>query len=96
MVIMPVNAISTPPPARPIIKLISIRSGLKTVADTILGRMRKLAEFTPIISIASICSVILMLPISEAMLLPILPARMRAIIVEQNSSTRLSLAITPT
>ena len=48
------------------------------------------------ISMASICSVILMLPISEEMLEPIFPARMRATIVEQNSRTSVSLAITPT
>src|SRR5574344_2304365 len=37
-----------------------------------------------------------MLPISEEMLEPIFPASIRATIVEQNSKTRLSLAITPT
>ena len=36
-----------------------------------------------------------MLPISDAMLEPILPARMRATIVEQNSRMRLSLTIYP-
>ena len=45
--------------------------------------------------IASICSVIRILPISEEMFEPILPARISAIIVEQNSSTRLSLTIYP-
>src|SRR5574344_402751 len=45
---------------------------------------------------ASICSVILMLPISEAILEPIFLARMSATMVEQNSRARLSLAIYPT
>ena len=41
----------------------------------ILGSTMKLAEFNPMISRASICSVTLMVPISEAMLLPTFPAR---------------------
>ena len=47
----------------------------------------------PIISMASSCWVILMLPISEAMLEPILPARINATIVELNSSIMLSRTI---
>ena len=46
-------------------------------------------------SIASICSVIRMLPISEEMFEPIFPARIRAIMVEQNSRMRLSLTMYP-
>ena len=47
--------------------------------------MRKLAEFTPIISIASICSVTRIVPSSEAILEPTFPERMRHITVEENS-----------
>ena len=72
-----------------------MRSGLRIVAATTFGSTRKPAELTPIMSIASICSVMRMLPISDAMLEPIFPARMRATIVEQNSRMRLSLTIYP-
>ena len=88
-----VDSTTIHPPRRPKARLNSIRSGLRTVVATILGSTRKPAELTPIISIASICSVILMLPISEAMFDPIFPARIRATIVEQNSRIRLSLTI---
>ena len=47
----------------------------------------------PIISMASSCWVILMLPISEAMLEPIFPARIRATMVELNSNIILSRTI---
>ena len=39
-VIMPVRAMSTPPPRSPMKKLVSISSGLKTVAAQIFGSMR--------------------------------------------------------
>ena len=59
------------------------------------GSTRKPAELTPIMSMASICSVIRMLPISDEMFDPIFPARINAIIVEQNSRMRLSLTMYP-
>lgn len=62
----------------------------------ILGSTRKHSELTPIISMASICSVILILPSSDAILDPILPASMSATMVEQNSRMRLSLTMYPT
>lgn len=65
------------------------------MVDMILGSTRYDAEFTPIISIASICSVILIVPISEEMLDPILPARIRQTIVDENSRMSDSLAIYP-
>ena len=86
-------AINIQPPNNPKARLSSIRSGLRIVDARILGRTRKPAEFTPIISMASICSVIRMLPISEAILEPIFPASISAIMVEQNSRMRLSRTI---
>ena len=83
------------PPSSPRARLRSIRRGLRTVAASTFGSTRKPAEFTPIISMASICSVMRMLPISEAMFEPIFPARIRAIMVEQNSRMRLSLTMYP-
>ena len=59
----------------------------------ILGRMRNDAELTPIISRASICWVTRMVPISEAMFEPTLPARMRHMMEEENSSTMISRVV---
>ena len=59
----------------------------------ILGRMRKAAELTPMISSASICCVTRMVPISEAMLLPTLPDRMRHMMLLENSSTIISRVV---
>ena len=47
--------------------------------------MRYDAELTPMISSASICSVMRIVPISEAMFDPTLPASMSATTVEENS-----------
>ena len=61
----------------------------------ILGNTRKLAEFTPIISRASICSVTRIVPISEAMLLPTFPANIKHNIDEENSSRIISRVVNP-
>ena len=61
--------------------------GKKITVATIFGKMRYDAEFTPISSRASICSVIRIVPISEAILEPTLPARISATTVDENSST---------
>jgi hypothetical protein len=71
------------------------RSGKKKSDAIIFGRIRKDAEFTPIISRASICSLTLILPISEAMLEPTLPASIKEIIVGENSKIRESLLANP-
>ena len=84
------------PPRSPRTKLRRTRRGLSIVTASTLGSTRNDAEFTPIISIASICSVMRMLPSSDAMFEPIFPARIRATIVEQNSRMRLSLTMYPT
>ncbi|MPN06749.1 hypothetical protein SDC9_154005 [bioreactor metagenome] len=55
-----------------------------------------MAELTPIISNASICSVIRIVPISEAMLEPTLPARIRHMMVDENSSRMISRETAPT
>ena len=65
---------------------------MEIVDAIILGSTRKEAEFIPIISKASICSVTLIVPISEAMLDPIFPAKIKEIKVGANSKTILSLA----
>ena len=83
------------PPAIPTIRLRTVRRGKKNMVATSFGSIRKLAEFTPIISRASICSVILMVPSSDEILEPTFPARISAIMVEENSSNNMSLTPTP-
>ena len=78
------------PPATPIRIDRTVRNGKKSTAATILGSMRYDAEFTPMISSASICSVMRMVPISEAMFDPTLPERMSATTVEENSRIMVS------
>ena len=56
----------------------------------ILGRMRKEAGLTPMISRASICCVVRMVPSSEAMLEPTFPERIRHMIEEENSRSMIS------
>jgi hypothetical protein len=56
----------------------------KTAAVT-LGKTKKFKELTPMISKASICSVTRIVPISEAIFDPILPAKIKEIIVGENS-----------
>ncbi len=70
-------------------------TGMKVIIPTIFGRIRKLAELTPMISIASICSVTRMVPISEAMLLPTLPARINDMMEEENSNRIISRVVYP-
>jgi hypothetical protein len=74
------------PPKIPIVIDMSVRIGLKSNVATILGRVRYDAELIPIISKASICSVTLIVPISEAIFDPTFPARIRAATVDENSS----------
>ena len=74
----------------PIRMLRIVRNGKKSTAATIFGRMRYEAELMPMISSASICSVMRMVPISEAMVDPTLPARISATTVEENSRIMVS------
>ena len=58
-----------------------ISSGIISVEATTFGSTRYDAEFTPMISKASICSEMRIVPNSEAMLEPIFPARIRQVTV---------------
>ena len=81
------------PPMIPVNILKITNTGIKIIKPSIFGRIRKLAELTPMISMASICSVTRMVPISEAILLPTLPARISAMIEEENSSKIISRVV---
>lgn len=54
-----------------------------------------MAELTPIISSASICCVTRMVPISEAIFEPTLPARIRHMMAEENSKSIISRVVYP-
>ena len=95
-VIMPVNSPIANAPAIPAAMLNITKIGVMDTRAAILGRMRKLAEFTPMISRASICWVTRMVPISDVMFEPTLPARIRHMIDEENSSSSTSLVAYPT
>ena len=82
---MPVAAAMRYPPRMPIRIEGIVRKGKKTIAATIFGRMRYEAELTPMISSASICSVMRMVPISEAIDDPTFPARISATTADENS-----------
>ena len=73
-----------------------VRNGKKIIEATIFGRMRYEAELTPMISSASICSVMRIVPISEAMLDPTLPARISATTADENSRIIVSRVAYPT
>ena len=62
---------------------------------TILGNARYPLELIPITSNASICSLTRIVPISEAMCDPTLPAKTRQVIVGASSSILESLTIEP-
>ena len=67
---------------------------MKRLART-LGRIKYAAEFTPIISKASICSEMRIVPISEAILEPTFPASISEISVGLNSKIMLWRAAKP-
>ena len=73
----------------------TISAGKKRTVAIIFGKIKNDAEFIPIISSASICSVTLIEPISDAMFDPTLPARIKASIVGQNSRINDSLVAYP-
>ena len=93
---MPVNFPMAKAPAIPAAMLKITSMGIMDMSAEIFGRIRKFAEFTPIISSASICCVTRMEPISDVMLEPTLPDRIRHIIEEENSSNRISRVAYPT
>jgi hypothetical protein len=90
----PIYAVAYAPPI-PATILKAHKKGIIVTSPVILGRMRKLAGLTPIISNASICCVTRMVPISEAMLEPTLPERIRHMMEEENSKSRISRVVYP-
>ena len=72
---------------------IMTNKGLKNTQAIILGRIKKFAELIPITSNASICSVTRIVPISEAMLLPTFPARIKHMMEEENSNKIISRVV---
>ena len=94
--IIPANHAVQNAPIIPANMLNITRNGIMVISPNIFGRMRYDAEFIPIISSASICCVTLIVPISEAMFEPTLPARIRHMMDEENSSNRISRVVYPT
>ena len=92
---MPVMIEMSTPPMNEVKIQNTTSTGMNSRKPTILGRTRKLAELMPMMSRASICSVTRMVPISEAMLLPTLPASMRQRIEFENSSRIISRVASP-
>ena len=72
-----------------------LHDSIETTMATTLGAARKEAELMPMMSRASICCVTRMVPSSEAMLEPTLPARIRHMILDENSSNRISRVVYP-
>ena len=95
-VMMPVNLPMANAPAIPAAMLKMTMMGMVVISAVILGSIRKFAEFTPIISSASICWVTRIAPISDVMFEPTLPARMRHIMDDENSRSRISRVAYPT
>ena len=94
-VMNPENSAMAYAPAMPAAMLNITSIGIIVTSPAILGSMRKFAEFTPIISKASICWVTRMVPISDVMFEPTLPASIRHIIDEENSRRSTSLVAYP-
>jgi hypothetical protein len=97
---MYVSVVSNPETTRaiqPPIRLNAIEKitkiGKKNTAATTFGSTKKDKEFTPIISKASICSVTRIVPISEDTFEPTLPARIKEIMVGENSKIVLDWVI---
>ena len=82
-------------PIIPIPMLKITRIGKKKIDVIILGKIKNEAELIPIISNASICSVTLIDPSSEAMLEPTFPAKIKDTIVGENSSIKESRLAKP-
>ena len=69
------------------------KKGIIVIKAIILGRIRYPAELTPMISNASICWVTRMVPISEAILEPTFPARIKHMMEEENSNNMISRVV---
>ena len=92
---MPVKFPANQPPTIPRAILNIIKKGLMKTAAHILGNTNYEAELIPITSKASICSVTRIVPIDDAICDPILPAKIRLIIVGENSKIIESLLANP-
>ena len=68
-------------------------TGIIDTIAAIFGRMRYSAELTPIISRASICCVTRIVPSSDAMFDPTLPARIRHMMLDENSRSMISRVV---
>ena len=93
---MSVKMATQNPPIMDVPMLMMHSTGMNSRKAATLGSTRKLAEFTPIMSRASICSVTLIVPISDAMFDPTLPDRIRQRIDDENSSNTMSRVVSPT
>ena len=71
------------------------KKGNMKMPAKIFGRIKNEAELTPMISKASICSLIRIEPISLAILEPTFPAKIRLTIVGENSNRTDSLVVKP-
>ena len=69
------------------------RKGIIVTMAEIFGRIRYSAEFTPMISNASICCVTRIVPNSEAIFEPTFPAKIRHMILDENSSSMISRVV---
>ena len=87
----PVTIPAIYPPQIPKTILSAINNGLKIRLAMILGKIKKFGELTPIMSKASICSVTRMVPMLEAIYDPTFPARIREIMVGENSKIKTAL-----
>ena len=94
-VIMSVNLPMRNAPPMPAAILNITSMGIVNTRPVILGSIRKFAELTPIMSSASICWVTLIAPISDVMFEPTLPASIRHIMDEENSSSKTSRVAYP-
>ena len=74
----------------PLTVLNTTSRGIIVTMPTTFGRIRYEAELTPIISSASICCDVRIVPISEAMFEPTFPARIRHMMDELNSRSIIS------
>ena len=71
------------------------KSGIIVSNPKILGKIRNEAEFTPMISSASICWEVRIVPNSEAIFDPTFPARIKHMMELENSSSIISRVVYP-
>ena len=77
-------------PMMPLTVLKTTNRGMMVTKPIILGSIKNDAEFTPIISSASICSVVRIVPNSEAIFEPTLPDKIKHMMLDENSSNMIS------